>query len=157
MRYIAALTPALLMLATPAMAEDVDPVRYPELAPEALLPPIIAALRGSLVDAYSIRDLRVCPAGKVKLKGGKPVRWSVQLSLNAKNSFGGYAGTTTYAVIFRDGQVSGRVVPTAAPGTDAIASLINSTIARQIARCPIVPDVTVQQLLSPGASALIKP
>ena len=148
------LAPALLMVAAPASAADINISAYPELAPDALLPPIMAALKRTLKDPYSIRDMVLCPAGKVKLKQGKPVSWSVQFSLNAKNSYGGYTGVQTYAAIFRNGRLSGNVIATGFPGGEGIAGLINSEISRQLALCPTVSDEKVQQLLSPAGSAL---
>ena len=48
------LAPALLLAATPAAAAEVDVSAYPELSPEALLPPIAAELRATLKDPYSV-------------------------------------------------------------------------------------------------------
>ena len=94
----------------------VDPAAYPELASDALLPPILAELKRTLKDPYSIRDFTLCPARAVKLKDGKPVGWAVMLSFNAKNSYGGYEGVKVYSVLFRNGRISGGLnAPSLAP------------------------------------------
>ena len=143
----------LLALALVAAA-DVDPTRYPELSPEALLPPILSELKRTLADPYSIRDFTLCQARSIKLKDGKPVSWQVSLAFNAKNSFGGYTGFKTYSALFKNGVIRGGVSATQIAKTDGIEGLINSSVARQVASCPPVSDAQVQRLLSPEASTL---
>lgn len=143
-----------LLSGTSANADPIDPAAYPELAPDVLLPPIIAELKRTLKDPYSIRDLVLCRPEKVKIKDGRPVRWSVLFSLSAKNSYGGYAGVKMYSAVFRDGRIAGGLSSAEFENDTGLSGLINSMVARKMATCPTVPDEKVQQLLSPGSSTL---
>ena len=150
------LAPALLALAAPAFAADVDVSAYPELAPDTLLPIIAAELRATLKDPYSVRDFVLCPARKVSLKNGKPASWSVMFSLRAKNSYGAYEGVQIYAAIFRNGRLSGGLSSPQFKSSEGLEGLINRSIARMLTACPGVTDERIQQLLSAGSS-VIKP
>lgn len=101
---VAAGAAALALLANaPAGAkeETFDWTAYPEMSRERALPQIVGSLRGTLTDAGSITNFMICyPPVKVKLKSGRPVRWTIMLSLNAKNQFGGYAGNQGMAAVF---------------------------------------------------------
>ena len=147
-RFIFPIMLTAALAATPAPAADVDPAAYPELAPEVLLAPIVAELRRTLNDPYSIRDFVLCPARGIKLKEGRPVRWVVPISFNAKNEFGGYTGVKTYAAVFKDGHISGGIGSTQFAKSDGLEGLINNMVARRMAACPTVPDAEVQQLLT---------
>ncbi len=143
--------PALLLVGLPASAETIDPNAYPELAPDVLLPPIIAELKRTLKDPRSVRDLVLCPATKVKLENGRPVRWSVLISFNAKNSYGAYEGSKFFGAVFRNGRLSGRLVATQFGSDDGLEGLINAAVARKMANCPTVSDEKLQQLLTGGS------
>ena len=149
----AALAAAMMLSAIPAAAKDaVDPAAYPELASDALLPPILAELKRTMKDPYSIRDFSLCPARAVKLKEGKPISWAVMLSFNAKNSYGGYEGVKIYSVLFRNGRISGGLNAAELGSSTGLAGLINSAIAKRMASCPMIPDATIQQILSGSVS-----
>jgi hypothetical protein len=98
----------VILLAQPCSAisaQSGDPSGYPEMSREQTLPAIAHALRYYLLDADSVRNFEVCyPALKVKFRGGRPVRWTIMFSLNAKNSFGGYTGAQQMAAVFRPGR-----------------------------------------------------
>jgi hypothetical protein len=145
---IAAIATALMASAASHAAPPVDVTAYPELAPDALLPPIIAELRRTLKDPQSVRDFTLCPVTKVGMKNGRPVRWSVLLSFNAKNSYGGYEGIKMFAAVFRNGRLSGGIVSTQFGSNEGLEGLINNAVARKMANCPIVPDESIQQLMT---------
>jgi hypothetical protein len=149
-RYLpAALAAAFMLSAAPAPAKDaVDPAAYPELASDVLLPPILAELKRTQKDPYSIRDFTFCPPRAVKLKDGRPISWVVMLSFNARGSFGGYEGIKIYGVRFRNGRVSGGVTATELASNAGIDGLINSAIAKLTATCPMIPDAAIQQIIS---------
>ncbi len=141
-----------LVLATTTAAADVTPADYPELAPGALLPPILSELKRTLADPYSIRDFVICPARGIKMKAGKPTGWNVLIAFNAKNSYGGYAGLKTYSVVFRNGQIRGGILAAQFATSEGIEGLVNSMIARRTVNCPPVSDDDIQRMLSAPAS-----
>jgi hypothetical protein len=153
LRYLpAALAAALMLCANPVHAKDaVDPAAYPELASDVLLPPILAELKRTQKDPYSIRDFTLCPPRAIKLKDGKPVSWVVMLSFNARGSFGGYEGIKIYGARFRNGRVSGGITATELASNAGIDGLINNAIAKLTATCPMIPDATIQQIISGSA------
>ena len=55
---------AASLVLTATANDDVDPASYPELAPAALLPAIIADLKRTVPDAYSIRDFSDLPGAQ---------------------------------------------------------------------------------------------
>jgi hypothetical protein len=144
----------MILLVAAAAAAQVAPASLPELEPKTLLVPILAELKRTLADPYSLRDFTLCPAERIKLKDGKPVRFVVSFAFNAKNSFGGYMGVKTYAAIFRNGRISGGITATHFDKTDGISGLVNDAIARKVTNCPPVADALIQQLLSSGASIM---
>jgi hypothetical protein len=135
-----------LAMATPTQGREIDPAAYPQLSVEQLLPALISGLKRSVPDAYSIRDLTVCPARNVKLKNGMPASWALQLAFNAKSESGGYTGLLAYVALFKDGKVT-QVLRTSLATKDALDRLIDRAILRRMADCTAVPDETVQQLL----------
>jgi hypothetical protein len=144
---------ALILAPAPALASDpIDVATYPELSADALLPSILAELKHTLRDPYSIRDFVLCPARGVKLKDGKAVKWSVSFSFNSKNGYGGYDGSKTYSALFRDGHLAGGVFATQFATNDGIEGLVNSMIVRRMATCATIADAKIQALLSPDAS-----
>jgi len=141
-----------LLAASPALAADPAlAATYPELAPERLLPPLLGELRRTLRDPRSITDFVLCPPTKIKYEGGRPVRWAVLFSLNARNAYGGYAGVTMYAAVFRPGKRV-NVSQTQLAGTDGLDGLINNAIAKKMRDCPFVPDAEIQRLLADPAA-----
>lgn len=147
-RLSSTLVSVAALAAAPAPAADINPAAYQELAPDTLLPPILAELRRTLNDPYSIRDFVQCPARGIKLKEGRPVRWVVPISFNAKNELGGYTGVKMYAAVFKDGHISGGIGSTQFAKSDGLEGLINNMVAKRMAACPNVPDAKVQQLLT---------
>jgi hypothetical protein len=138
-----------LLAATPVAAkEKVDPAAYPELSADALLPLILADLKQTMKDPWSIRGMLFCPARSITLKDGKPVSWSVMLQFNAKNGFGGYVGVRTYRAAFRKGQLNGPVRSAELDSEKGFAAIVNAAVAASVANCPAIPDEQIQQILS---------
>lgn len=86
---------------TPAKALDPHPADWRAK--------VAASIKASWKDPASIRDAQVAapvpesaPADIARIVGQ---RWVVCVSLNAKNSFGGYAGRTMYHIPIKDGQI----------------------------------------------------
>ncbi len=106
------------------------------MSQERTIPLIAKGLRDNLLDAGSVTNFSACyPPVKVKFKDGKPVRWTVMLSLNSKNSLGGYTGLQQMAAIFyADKPVS--IVSTGMPPS-----------SKQLAACTRVPDAKIRQLI----------
>ncbi len=139
MRFIAAVAIlASIVLVVPASAKDkeIDYLDYPEMSKERALPQIVAALRDTMIDATSITNLKICyPPSKVKIKNGKPVQWSFLLSLNAKNSYGGYTGNQgMVAVFYSDKPVW-------------VFDMISALDPKTVAACTRVPDAEIQRLM----------
>lgn len=142
------ITAIIASLAIATAPEKQDPSAYPELAQEKLLPAIIADLRRTLPDPYSVRDLIVCPARQIKIKDGRPVSWVVSFALNAKNAAGGYTGLRSYVVGFKNGQINLHASSTSMPGADAFDAMINRAIMKRFETCPSIPNDKLQALLS---------
>lgn len=139
---------ALLLASGTAQAETPpSAAAYPEMAQDAILPPLVAALRQTLRDPRSITDMVLCPPTNIKMKDGRPVRWAVLFSLNAKNAYGGYTGVTMYSGIFRPGKAVDISVSQMA-GNEGFDRLINQAIAKKLIGCPRIPDAEIQQLLA---------
>lgn len=146
------------LLVRPALAQDAhDYQHYPELSPDAQIVQVLGELKRTLKDPYSIRDFVFCEPLKIKWQDGKPVRWAVMLSFNARNSYGGYAGVQMYSALFRNGRLSGGVTSAQFGSSEGLEGLINNAIARKMANCPFIPDDKIQQMLSPGASIYREP
>ncbi len=150
---------AIALMSTIAPARKLPPqppmpIGYedPGPAPENLLSKIVAKLRTTLKDPYSLRDLRVCEPKAGNAYYGlewKRARWSSMIALNSKNAFGGYTGVTVFSVPFENGeatdmmQMGGLSVLSAAQN----AELMARTQAMAQA-CPRVPDAEIQRLLA---------
>lgn len=113
--------------------------------PANVLPEILGNLRRSMKDPYSIRDLKICqpkivPA--VRLPNGTEMKpsWTVDFSLNAKNSYGGYSGVTPFTAHFENGKLTDL-------GSIDINPNINAKMLELSAGCPSVPDATIKKLL----------
>ena len=131
-------TAAMLLTAEPAAgeAQQGDASAYPEMSHERTLPLIAEALRDHLLDAGSVTNFTIChPAVKVKFKEGKPTRWTVMFSLNAKNSYGGYTGVQQMAAIFYANKPVSIVSTGMSPGL------------RQFGTCTRVPDAEIRRLI----------
>jgi hypothetical protein len=103
---------------------------------EQTLPRIARALRDHLLDAASITNFIACyPPVKVKLKEGRPVRWTVMFSLNAKNSYGGYTGAEQMAAVFQPNKPV-RIISTGMPPG-----------LGDYGTCTRVPDAEIRQLI----------
>jgi hypothetical protein len=124
----------------------------PGPAPQNVVPSVVAKLRQTLKDPYSLRDLRICAPNAGRAYYGlewKRARWSSMIALNSKNSYGGYTGVSVFSVSFENGvavdmlEMSGLSLLSAAQNTELIAR----TQAKAQA-CPLVPDAEVQRLLA---------
>jgi hypothetical protein len=139
---------AIGLVSAPAAAHDpIDTSAYPELAPQAMLPAIIASLKHSLKDPHSIQDLTICRPYKLSLKNGRPHTWATMLSFNSKNAMGGYEGVTMYAAAFKDGAVSGDISKAQMNTNEGLDRLINRAIAKDMRGCVAIADAEVQRLL----------
>jgi hypothetical protein len=122
---------------------------------------IVDKLRTELKDPYSIRDLRVCAptASEAFYSYGRsawqPATWSTMISLNSKNSYGGYTGVKVFNVTFEHGEAL-RINEMS--GLDGLispsqnADLIARTRAMAEA-CPRIPDAEIQKLLQGNEAA----
>ena len=129
----------MLLLTAPASAsaesKPEDLSAHPEMSRERILPLIAKGLRDHLLDAGSVTNFSVCyPPVKVKLKNGRPVRWTVMFSLNAKNSYGGYTGLQMMAAIF----YADKPLSIASTGMPPLG---------QYKSCSRVPDAEIRQLI----------
>lgn len=121
---------------TAAGAQAENPSSYPDMSREQTLPVIARALRDHLLDASSITNFSACyPPVKVKLKDGRPVRWTVMFSLNAKNSYGGYTGAQQMAAVFRPNRAVQIIFTGMPPGLG------------NYGQCTRVPDAEIRQLI----------
>jgi hypothetical protein len=125
---------------------DVVASDWPELRPDALLPPIVAELKRTLKDPYSIRDLVICAPRKASFEDGRPQAWGLMVSLSAKNSYGAYEGTSIYYARFAHGRLVG-VTSLLFARDEGLEGLANASTRRQVADCPSVSDELVQKLL----------
>lgn len=125
----------------------IDPAAYPELASEAQLPAILAELRHTLPDIYSVREVRICPASRIKLKDGRPSDWAVRFEYNAKNQNGGYSGIQRDVAIFRRGRIAYPIGNAPQLGRTGLDGVFNKSVDRQMEACTAIPDSAVQQAL----------
>lgn len=123
-------------LANGAYAETFDWRTHPEMVRDKALPAIAASLRSTLFDAASVTNFMLCyPPVKVKMKDGKPVRWTVLMSVNSKNQYGGYTGNQGMAAVF----YADRPLSTISIG--------GPLDAKTLAGCTRVPDAEIQTLI----------
>ena len=109
---------------------------HPEMSQERTLPLIAAGLRDNLLDAGSVTNFSACyPPIKIKLNDGKPVRWTIMLSLNSKNSLGGYTGLQQVAAVF-SAEKPVRIISTGMPPSSKLLST-----------CTRIPDAKIRQLI----------
>jgi len=137
MREIKAVAALAITVSVPGASDPgFDWTSYPEMSRERALPQIASSLRNSLFDAGSVTNFMLCyPPVKVKLKDGRPVRWTLLLSLNAKNQYGGYAGNQGMAAVF----YSDRPV-----WTFSIGSALD---AKTLSGCDRIPDADIQRMI----------
>jgi hypothetical protein len=136
MRTTFALTLLFAGFLNPADAQKFDWTAYPEMSKEKTLPLIAASLRNTLTDAGSVTNFMVCyPPVVVKMDKGRPVRWTIMMSVNAKNQYGGYAGNQGEAAVFEEG----KPVRTFASGMQLDA--------KTLAGCERIPDAEIQKLI----------
>ena len=126
-----------------------DQSALPELQQDALLPQIARAMRATLRDPSSVTDLTLCAPTRVKIRDGRPVRWSVLMAFNTRNAYGGYEGRTYYAALFNAGQPTrlDAIMPANAQGLD---SLITRSIGHQMIGCPRVSDDRLHSFMVSG-------
>jgi hypothetical protein len=143
-----ALMAAALIWASASHAQTTpDPLTFPELQQQAMLPQIVDEMRRTLRDPGSVNDLTMCAPVKIKMKNGQPVRWTVMLSFNAKNAYGGYVGLTYYGAIFYAGKRP-NLTEIMAANAEGLDSLISRAIEKQMAGCPRIPNANLQRLPS---------
>lgn len=150
-RTYATAVAALMVLLTASAAQadqQIDPAGYRELAPEALLPAILAELRHTLPDVYSVREMRLCPASHIKLKDGQPNDWSVRLEFNARNETGGYAGIRRDVAVFKNRHIAGSVGTAPQLGRTGLNGVFSKMVDKQMAPCTAIPDAAIQQALA---------
>lgn len=130
-----------MLTAAPVSAtEQIDPSAYPELAPEAVLPAMLAELRHNLPDVYSVREVRICPATHIKLEGGKPKDWAIRYEFNAKNQAGGYTGIRRDVAIFRDSHIKYSTGTSPQLGREGLDGVFSKMVDKQMALCKPIPD-----------------
>jgi len=117
---------------------SVDPSRFPELDRSATNTLIVAQLQRELLDPDSLTDLRTCAPFNVKMKDGRPTKWLIYFTVNAKNAYGGYTGRSYYAAIFRAGKppMLSELVKAGAEGLDRI---IVRSVEKDMADCRRIP------------------
>lgn len=109
---------------------------FPAMSRDHTLPMIARALRDHLLDPSSVTNFAVCyPAMKVKITDGRPVRWTIMFSLNAKNSYGGYTGAQQLAAVFRADRPVQIVSTGMPPGLG------------NYGECTRVPDIEIRRLI----------
>lgn len=134
---------------TPASAtEPIDPAKYPELAPEAVLPAILAELRHGLADVYSVREVRICTATHIKLKDGAPSDWAIRFEYNSKNENGGYRGIQREVAIFKSRRIAYPLGNAPQLSRDGLDGLLSRKVDKQMEACTPIPDATIQRDLA---------
>ncbi len=133
--------------AQPLAAQQPPAISHPEVSREALLHQILPKLKRTIRDPYSIRDFTLCSPRGLKLKDGRPDRWSVFFSFNAKNAYGGYVGIETWLAVFRKGRLSGELIRSELHVTDGLMGVLNRPLQREMEACSPIPDNQVQHLL----------
>lgn len=120
----------------------------PGPAPENVLPKVVAKLRSTLKDPYSIRDFTMCelrPSGAYYASAWVRANWIVQITLNAKNSFGGYMGATLFTITFENGEAA---KVSQFEGLTLISAAQNAKIVEAAQACPRVSDAEIQRLMN---------
>ncbi len=115
--------------------------------PTNVLPDILANLRKTMKDPYSIRDLRICeakvtPAFKYPGVGDRwePAKWTVAFELNAKNGYGAYAGRSYFSATYKGGKLED-------VGSPNLGATLNAKLLTITENCPRIANTEVQSLL----------
>lgn len=148
--------------ASPAIAKKFVPPPMPAgyddpgPQPADTIGQIVAGLKAKLKDPYSVRDLVVCQPDQSdphppfdKYDHWEPAKWSVLLSLNAKNSYGGYTGRQNAFASFRGGKLVDLDVGNLDTST-ALGADLQDASEKVLAKCERVPDERVQRMMKEG-------
>ena len=123
--------------------------------PADVLPLIVNRLRTTMKDPYSMRDLTMCSLERIEAYnsplGWQRARWVSKITLNSRNAYGGYTGSTNYTVNFRDG-VAAEI--TEFRGIDLLPPSVNARLMAAAQACPRVPDAEIQRILQGDGSAV---
>lgn len=154
MRAIRFATLAIALTSAPIVAKTKDrppmPAGFddPGPQPEHVLQKVFAKLRTSLRDPYSIRDFKLCEPKVIDAYYGLDwvrAHWNVRVSLNSKNSYGGYTGPTEFHIQFENGEAA------SVSQFDGIGVLTPDQNAKLLAlsqACPKITDAEIQRLLA---------
>jgi len=77
-----------------------------------------------------------------------------KITLNSRNAYGGYAGSTMYSVIFENGGVA---EVTEFHGIDLLSPQVNARLLAVAQACPRIPDSEVQRLIQIDSPATHPP
>gem|GEM_PF-7062507 len=122
-------------LATQAASKPIAETTGVSTPPQNILVKVVANLSRSMKDPQSMRDLHLCPAER-SAEG----EWQVSFSLNAKNSYGAYAGQTYFMAFFDKDEIDHISSPDLGP--EANGYLLSDT-----AKCALVANVKLQGLI----------
>lgn len=144
----------LALVCSPAHAQSWKSVPMPAgyddpgPRPANVLPLIVNRLRTALKDPYSIRDFTLCGLERVDAYnsslGWQRARWISKITLNSRNTYGGYTGSTNYTVTFNDGVVA---EIKEFRGIDLLPPSVNARLIAAAQACPRVPDAEIQRIL----------
>jgi hypothetical protein len=129
----------------PPMPPGIDD---PGPLPVDALSKIVRKLRMTLKGPYSLRDLTVCPPVKsdahysVGYGAWMPASLEVKITLNSKNSYGGYTGPTLFYVSFQKGEVTDLWEDSGIGYRQLDAKMLEAA-----QNCPRISDAEVQQML----------
>ena len=147
---------ALATLASTAYAQSEPmPAGYDDPGPEPsnVLPGIVEHLRRQLRDPSLVRDFTLCRPNRVNAyevnRRWQHARWAVTFTLNSRNAFGGYVGSTMYNAEVEGGVVTG---VTEFHGIDLLPASVNERLIARAQSCPRVPDAEIRRLLDQPAT-----
>ena len=137
---------ALLCASAVSAQTSVDQTSLPELQRSTIDAQIVSQLQRQLLDPGSISDLRTCAPFNVKMKDGRPSKWLVYFTINAKNIYGGYTGRSYYAALFRAGKpvTVSEVIKANAEGLD---HMIVKAVEKDMVDCQQVSNDQIRRLL----------
>jgi len=145
---------ALTLLGSPAHGQSWQTVPMPAgyddpgPPPANVLPLIVNRLRTVLKDPYSIRDFTLCGLERIEAYnsplGWQRARWISKITLNSRNAYAGYTGSTNYTVTFSDGVVA---EIKEFRGIDALPPSVNARLMATAQACPRVPEAEIQRIL----------
>lgn len=161
MRAIRCATLALVLTSAVSSAKydpPPMPVGYddPGPVPTHVAEQIVANLRTTLKDPYSIKGLSICESNREnaspphrKHDDWKPANWTVIFGLNAKSSYGGYTGQHDGMAWFRAGKLT-RVEFNEDEATSQVDVDMREITAKLLASCEHVSDDQVQRFVQAG-------